>query len=62
MGRVIADQLAVPFADAMLVPLPDGIDVVAVASVADNVSDGYRHVAPHLPALSAEARSCPTTR
>ena len=51
-GGVIADQLAVPFADAMLVPLPDGIDVVAAASVADNVSDGYRHVAPHLPALS----------
>jgi alcohol dehydrogenase len=34
--------------------LPDGIDVVAAASVADNVSDGYRHVAPYLPALLAE--------
>jgi alcohol dehydrogenase len=53
-GGVIADQLAVPFADAMLVPLPDSIDVVAAASVADNVSDGYRHVAPYLPALLAE--------
>jgi alcohol dehydrogenase len=41
----------VPFADAMLVPLPDGIDPVAAASVADNVSDGYRHVAPYLPEL-----------
>jgi len=53
-GGVIADQLAVPFADAMLVPLPDGIDVAAAASVADNVSDGYRHVMPYLPALLAE--------
>jgi len=53
-GGVIADQVAVPFADAMLVPLPDGIDAVAAASVADNVSDGYRHVAPYLPALLAE--------
>lgn len=50
-GGTLADQLAVPFADAMLVPLPDGIDPVAAASVADNVCDGYRHVAPYLPEL-----------
>lgn len=53
-GGVIADQVAVPFADAMLVPLPDGTDAAAAASVGDNVSDGYRHVAPYLPALLAE--------
>jgi alcohol dehydrogenase len=41
----------VPYADAMLVALPDGIDPVAAASVADNVCDAYRHIAPHLPAL-----------
>jgi alcohol dehydrogenase len=58
-GGVIADQVAVPFADAMLVPLPDGIDVLAAASVADNVSDGYRHVAPYLPALLAEDAAAP---
>jgi len=52
-GGVITDQVAVPFADAMLVPSPDGIDVLAAASVG-NVSDGYRHVAPYLPALLAE--------
>ena len=46
-GGAIADQLAVPYADAMLVPLPDDIDPAAAASVADNVSDAYRHVAPH---------------
>ncbi len=50
-GGAFSDQLAVPYADAMLVPLPDGIDPVAASSVADNVCDAYRHVAPHLPAL-----------
>jgi alcohol dehydrogenase len=50
-GGAFSDQLAVPFADAMLVPLPEGIDPVAAASVADNVCDAYRHIAPHLPAL-----------
>lgn len=55
-GGAIADQLAVPFADAMLVALPAGIDPVAAASVADNVSDGYRHIAPHLPRLLEEDR------
>jgi threonine dehydrogenase-like Zn-dependent dehydrogenase len=44
-GGALADVVRVPFADAMLVPLGDGIDPVAVASVADNVPDGYRAVA-----------------
>ena len=44
-GGALADVLRVPFADAMLVPLPAGLDPVAVASVADNVPDGYRTVA-----------------
>lgn len=50
-GGAFSDQLAVPYADAMLVPLPDSLDPLAAASVADNVCDAYRHVAPHLPAL-----------
>lgn len=50
-GGALSDQLLVPFADAMLVALPDGTDPVAAASVADTVCDGFRHVAPHLPAL-----------
>jgi alcohol dehydrogenase len=50
-GGAFSDQLAVPYADAMLVPLPDGIDPIAATSVADNVCDAYRHVAPHLPPL-----------
>ncbi|MFH8556187.1 alcohol dehydrogenase catalytic domain-containing protein [Streptomyces celluloflavus] len=52
-GGAYSDQLAVPYADAMLVPLPDALDPAAAASVADTVCDGYRHVAPHLPALLA---------
>jgi len=50
-GGVIGDELAVPFADGMLVPLPAGVDPVVAASVADNVCDGYRHIGPHLPGL-----------
>jgi alcohol dehydrogenase len=53
-GGAFADELPVPFADAMLVALPAGIDPVAAASVADNVCDAYRHIAPHLPALLQE--------
>jgi alcohol dehydrogenase len=52
-GGALADRLAVPYADAMLVPLPAGVDPAAAASVADNVSDAYRHIAPHLPGLLA---------
>ncbi|MHB1538082.1 MAG: alcohol dehydrogenase catalytic domain-containing protein [Solirubrobacteraceae bacterium] len=50
-GGAIADELAVPYADAMLVPLSDGIDPIAATSVADNIADAYRNVAPHLPPL-----------
>lgn len=50
-GGAFSDQLAVPFADAMLVALAPEIDPVAAASVADNVCDAHRHIAPHAPAL-----------
>lgn len=50
-GGAFSDELAVPHADAMLVPLPDGVDPVAAASLADNVCDAYRHIGPHLPKL-----------
>jgi alcohol dehydrogenase len=50
-GGAFSEQLAVPFADAMLVPLPAGIDPVAAVSVADNVCDAYRNVAPYLPSI-----------
>jgi alcohol dehydrogenase len=44
-GGALADLVRVPFADAMLVPLPEGLEPAAVASVADNVPDGFRTVA-----------------
>ncbi len=50
-GGVIADQVAVPYADAMLVPVPPGIATAAVASAADTLSDAYRHLAPHIDLL-----------
>jgi alcohol dehydrogenase len=53
-GGAIADELAVPFADGMLVHLPPGVEPASAASVADNVTDAYRHIGPHLPGLLAE--------
>jgi alcohol dehydrogenase len=47
-GGALSDALRVPYADAMLVPVPDGLDPVSVASVSDNVVDGWRTVAPGL--------------
>jgi alcohol dehydrogenase len=47
-GGAFADELAVPYADAMLVRLPDGVDPIAATSLADNICDAHRHVVPHL--------------
>ncbi len=47
-GGFMADVVVVPHADAMLVPLPSGIDPVAVASASDNIPDGWRTVGPQL--------------
>jgi threonine dehydrogenase-like Zn-dependent dehydrogenase len=43
-GGALSDLVRVPFAQAMLVPLPDGVDPVAVASLSDNIPDGLRAV------------------
>ncbi len=47
-GGMLSDRIRVPFADAMLRPVPDTLSTAALASVSDNVLDGYRTVAPHL--------------
>jgi threonine dehydrogenase-like Zn-dependent dehydrogenase len=47
-GGLFSDLVRVPWADAMLVPLPSGSDPVAMASASDNWSLSYRLVAPHL--------------
>jgi alcohol dehydrogenase len=47
-GGALSDLMRVPYADHMLVPLPDHVDPEAVASVADNVVDAWRTVGPQL--------------
>ena len=47
-GCAAADLVAVPFADAMLVPLPQGADPVAMIGAADMAADSWRAVAPQL--------------
>lgn len=47
-GGVISDTLRIPFADHMLVRVPDGVDPLRVASAGDNLTDAWRGVAPTL--------------
>lgn len=49
-GGMLSELVRVPHADAMLEPVPAGCAPTALASVSDNVLDGYRSVAPHLAA------------
>jgi len=49
-GGLFSDLVHVPFAEAMLVKLPDGLDPVAMAAASDNWSLAWRLVAPHLKA------------
>jgi alcohol dehydrogenase len=52
-GGMLSDLALVPYAQAMLVPLPGGIDPAVVASAADNMTDGWRAVAPALTEVPA---------
>lgn len=64
-GGAFSDLVRVPFADAMLVPLPLGVEPATFASVSDNIPDGWRSVAPGLqshppaPVLIVEGRLRP---
>lgn len=49
-GGFLSDAVRVPYADAMLVPIPDGVSATAVASLSDNIPDAWRTVAPQLDA------------
>src|SRR4051794_17186116 len=44
-GGLVADELRVPYADHMLVPVPAGVPAVRVAAASDNLADGWRSVA-----------------
>ena len=47
-GGFLSDTVCVPYADHMLVPVPDGLESAAVASASDNISDAWRAVGPQL--------------
>jgi alcohol dehydrogenase len=47
-GGMITDALRVPYADHMLVPVPDGVPPLRVAAASDNLADAWRAVIPAL--------------
>ena len=47
-GGFLSDSVRVPFADAMLLPIPDGVEPAAIASLSDNIPDAWRAVGPQL--------------
>lgn len=47
-GGGMSDLLAVPYADAMAVPVPAGLDEVACAALGCNLVDLYRTLAPYV--------------
>ena len=49
-GGALSDRVRVPYADAMCVRIPPGLDPAAVASASDNVADAHRNVAADLAA------------
>jgi threonine dehydrogenase-like Zn-dependent dehydrogenase len=49
-GGAVSELMRVPFADHMLIKVPDGVDPLAIASMADNLPDAWRAVAPQLKA------------
>src|SRR3954451_11979906 len=49
-GGFLSDLVRVPFADAMLVTVPDGLAPEVAAGASDNITDAHRTIAPHLAA------------
>jgi len=47
-GGALSELVRVPFAEAMLVALPPGINPASVASASDNLPDAWRTVGPYL--------------
>jgi threonine dehydrogenase-like Zn-dependent dehydrogenase len=47
-GGMVTDSLRVPFADHMLVRVPDSVDPLRVAAASDNLADAWRAVVPAL--------------
>ncbi len=58
-GGFMSDLVLVPYADAMLVAVPDALDPIAIASLSDNIPDAWRAVGPfaaELAGLDADER------
>ncbi len=49
-GGFVSDLVKVPFAEAMLVSVPAGIEPASIASISDNIPDAWRTVGPQLAA------------
>jgi alcohol dehydrogenase len=47
-GGFLSDLVCVPYAEHMLVPVPESLAAASVASASDNISDAWRTVAPPL--------------
>jgi threonine dehydrogenase-like Zn-dependent dehydrogenase len=52
-GGFMSDLVLVPYADAMLIPVPPSVDPIAVASLSDNIPDGWRAIGPWRAELAA---------
>jgi len=46
-GGFMSDLVLVPYADAMLIGVPDAVDPISIASLSDNIPDGWRAVGPY---------------
>ena len=47
-GGALSDLVHVPYAAHMLLPLPEGIDLIAVASLSDNIVEAWKLAGAHL--------------
>ncbi|MBV9320549.1 MAG: alcohol dehydrogenase catalytic domain-containing protein [Mycobacterium sp.] len=52
-GGFMSDLVLVPYADAMLISIEETVDPVAIASLSDNIPDGWRAVAPYATELAS---------
>ncbi|HTY33828.1 zinc-dependent alcohol dehydrogenase [Mycobacterium sp.] len=52
-GGFMSDLVLVPYADAMLIPVPDAVEPISIASLSDNIPDGWRTVGPFTDELNA---------
>jgi threonine dehydrogenase-like Zn-dependent dehydrogenase len=52
-GGFMSDLVLVPYADAMLLPMPAAVDPISIASLSDNIPDGWRAVGPYSADLAA---------